>query len=203
MNGAVSNNGALTQIKNVPGSATTEFLHLTNAAATVDKYHGVDMTPGVTAMGVTTVTVKGNQSACTTNAFDPILQRCYRIDPNTQTSATVRFWFTEAERNNQAANQLKLWHWGPWTQVGTLVNYSYSESGTPCVSGGGQACWFQSTGVSSYSPFALGSGATPTAVHLTQFDGRSPLTALPWLPLGALIAIGLSLSAIVLKRRHS
>jgi len=202
VNGTLTNNGALAQVKNVPASATTEFLHLTNAALSTDKYHGVDLTPGVTVMGVTTVTVKGNQSACTTNTLDPILHRCYQIDPTTQTSTTVRFWFTEAERNNQAANQLLLWHWSPWTQVGTAVNYTYSESGTPCVSGGGQACWFQSTGVSTYSPFALGSSLTPTAVRLTQLDAQSS-TALPWLPLGALIAIGLSLSVIVLKRRHS
>jgi hypothetical protein len=200
VNGLVSNTGSLAQITDVPGSTTTEFLHLTDASGTVDKYHGIDLTPGVTAMGVTTVTVKGNQAACTTNPGDPIIHRCYRIDPTTQISATVRFWFTEAERNAQAANQLKLWHWSPWAQVGT--DYTYSESGTACVTGSGLACWFQATSVSSYSPFALGSGNAPTAIHLTQLDAQSS-TALPWLPLGVVIAIGLSVGLMALKRRKA
>ncbi len=202
VNGLVDNNGALAQIKNVPASATTEFLRITNAAGSVDKYHGVDLTPGITAMGVTTVTVKGNQSACTTVLDDPIIHRCYRIDPMTQTSATVRFWFTNAELNSQPANTLKLWHWSPWTQVGTAGNYSYSESTAACTSGSGAACWFQATGVASYSPFALGSGLAPTALRLIQIDGRSS-TALPLLLLAAAIALGLSMSLIILKRRRA
>ena len=161
VNGLVSNNGALAQIKDAPASATTEFLHITNAAGTIDKYHGVDLTPGTTAMGVTTVQIKGNQSACTTVLADPIIHRCYRIDPTTQTAATVRFWFTEAERNAQPANTLKLWHWGPWTQVGTDGNYTYSESTGTCTSGGGTACWFQSTGVASYSTLRVGQRIGP------------------------------------------
>jgi len=202
VNGLVANNGSLAQIKDVPASATTEFLRITDASGTIDKYHGVDLTPGTTAMGVTAVQIKGNQSACTTVPGDPIIHRCYRIDPTTQTSATVRFWFTEAERNAQPANTLKLWHWGPWAQVGGAGNYTYSEGGAACTSGGGQACWFQSTGVASYSPFALGSGSAPTALRLIQIDGRSS-TALPLLLLAAAIALGLSMSLIILKRRRA
>jgi hypothetical protein len=201
VNGLVANNGALAQIKDVPASATTEFLHITNFGGAVDKYHGVDLTPAG-AMGVTTVQVKGNQAACTTNSSDPIIQRCYRIDPTTQTGATVRFWFTNAELNGQLANALKLWHWGPWTQVGTSGNYTYSESGTTCTSGGGLACWFQSTGVSSYSPFALGSGSSPTALRLTKMEARS-VSWLPVLMIGALAIVSLSLGLKMIKRRQA
>ncbi len=81
--------------------------------------------------------------------------------------ATLRFWYTEAERNGQAANTLKLWHWGPWAQTGT--DYLYSESGLICASGGGLACWFQTSSVSTFSPFALGSTTAPTAVNLGSF----------------------------------
>jgi hypothetical protein len=200
IDGGLTHNGTLAQIKDTPAGSTTEFLHLMNTAGNVDQYHGVDLTPGSTAMGVTTVQIKGNQSACTTVPGDPIIHRCYQIDPTTQTSATVRFWFTEAERHAQPANTLKLWHWGPWTQIGTT--YTYSESGPSCTSSGGLACWFQSTGVATYSPFALGSGSAPTAVHLIHIDGRSS-AALPLLPWGAAIALGLSVSLIVLKRRRS
>lgn len=202
VNGLVANNGSLAQIKDVPASATTEFLHITDASGISDKYHGVDLTPGTTAMGVTTVQIKGNQSACTTVPGDPIIHRCYRIDPTTQTSATVRFWFTDAELNSQPANTLKLWHWGPWAQVGGAGNYTYSEGGAACTSGSGTACWFQSTGVASYSPFVLGSGSAPTALHLTQFDGWSS-TALPLLVLSGAIALGLSMGLIILKRRRA
>jgi hypothetical protein len=172
-----------------------------NTAGNVDQYHGVDLTPAA-AMGVTIVQIKSNQSACTTVPADPIVHRCYRIDPTTQISATVRFWFTEAERNGQAANALRLWHWSPWTQVGTAANYTYSESGTACTSGSGQACWFQSTGVSTYSPFALGSGSIPTAIHLTKVEAHGESMPLMLL-LVALLLLGTSISLIILKRRRA
>ncbi len=201
VNELVANNGALAQIKDVPASVTTEFLRITDASGTVDKYHGVDLTPAA-AMGTTTVQIKGNQPACTTVPTDPIVHRCFRIDPTTQAATTVRFWYTEAERNAQAANALRLWHWSPWTQVGTLANYTYSESGATCTSGGGQACWFQSTGVASYSPFALGSGSSPTAIHLTRVDSQSA-AASPIVPLIVVMMLGLSMSLVVLRRRRA
>jgi hypothetical protein len=54
------------------------------------------------------------------------------------------------------------------------------------------------------TPFVAGdiNGMDPTAIHLTQMTANSPL-ALPLLALGAAIIIGLSVSALVLRRRHS
>ncbi|HZY45229.1 MAG TPA: hypothetical protein VFF70_10815, partial [Anaerolineae bacterium] len=200
VNGAVTNDGALAQVNDVPASAMTEFLHITDSSGTIDKYHGVDLTPGGTAMGVTTVQVKGNQSACTTVPADPIIQRCYRIDPTTQTTATVRFWFTEAERNAQTANALKLWHWGPWTQVGTAGNYTYSESGVACLSGSGLACWFQSTGVASYSPFAVGSTTAPTAITLRGFSAISSSSS-PVFLIAVILAAATAIGAVAVSRK--
>ncbi len=200
VNGLVANNGTLAQIKDVPASTTTEFLHITDSSGTITKYHGVDLTLGSTALGVTTVQVKGNQSACTTNSADPIIQRCYQIEPTTQTTATVRFWFTEAERNAQPANTLVLWHWNPWLQVGTVGNYTYSESGTTCTSGGGQACWFQSTGVASYSPFALGSATAPTAITLRDFSAISS-SSNPVFLIAVVLAAVTAIGAVAVSRK--
>jgi hypothetical protein len=163
--GAVTNNGALPEIKNVSSGTTTEFLHLRNAVGTADKYRGVDITPS-SNMGLTSVTIKGNQTHCTTNPADELLTRCYNITPGTATNATLRFWYTEAERNNQTANALRLWHYAPWAQVGTP--YTYSESTTTCSSG--PFCWMQAVNVSSYSPFGVGRGAAPTAITLKDFS---------------------------------
>ncbi len=54
------------------------------------------------------------------------------------------------------------------------------------------------------TPFVAGdiNGMDPTVIHLTQFDGRTA-TALPWLPLGAAITIGLSVGLMAVKRRKA
>jgi hypothetical protein len=126
-------------------------------------------------MGATSVRILGNKS-CTDNTSDPLLQRCFTIVHTTPNTATIKYWFTEAERNGQDANGLQLWHWdGTWSPVGTS---SYGETGTPCTSEA--TCWFEVTGVSTFSPFSSGSGATPTgnpstplAVTLANFEAIS------------------------------
>lgn len=187
VNGTLTNNGSLSQTKPAPGATTTQFLRVTNVAGNTTKYYGVDLTPA-SAMGATTVLIKGNQAACTDVPGDPLLTRCFEILPATPVSATVRFWFTEAERNGQSANGLRAWHnnGGPsWTQVGS--NYTYSESGAACLSGSGAACWFQADNISTYSPFGVGSGSTPTAVTLNY------LRATP--ASGSILLVGLALLA--------
>lgn len=198
VNGVINNNGTLAQIKNVPTGSTTEFLRLTNAAGSTDKYHGLDITPTGGALGTTTVQIKGNQTACTNNPADPIVGRCFDLSPTSAAAATLRFWYTEAERNGQAANALKLWHGGAWTQTGQT--YTYSESGATCASGGGLACWFQSTNITAYSPFALGSGNAPTAIRLNNLQASSPDTA-PDRTIWLLLAASGGLLALGLKRR--
>jgi hypothetical protein len=192
--GALTNNGKLGQTKVVPASLT-EFLHITNAAATIDQYHGVDITPtGV--MGATTVAILGNQTACTTNPADPLLSRCYTITPTTPQSADIKFWYTEAERNGQPANALKVWHFSSpppvWVQVGN--GYTYSEAGTSCTSATGQGCWMQAQNVSTYSPFEIGGGSAPTAIRLRS------LVAVPERRTWLLVAsLGLVASIVAIK----
>jgi hypothetical protein len=193
VDGALTNNGKLSQTKVVPASLT-EFLHITNAAATADKYHGVDITPAG-AMGSTTVAIQGNQSSCTTNPADPLLTRCFTITPTTAQSAAIKFWFTEAERNGQSANALKVWHFSTppptWIQVGS--GYTYSESGTVCTSGFGQACWIQALNISTYSPFEIGGGNAPTAILLHSLAAVPERSA--WV---LVISLGLVLCGIIL-----
>lgn len=176
----LTNNGTLKQTKLVNNSAV-EFLHVRDAANSADKYHGVDITTSGN-MGNVTVAIKGNQTACTTNPYDPLLKRCFTITPTTAQTATIRYWYTEAERNDQIANAMKVWHYaGPpanWTQVGS--SYSYSESGTSCTSGGGLACWMQATDIATYSPFGLGSGGQPNVITFVKLQTHST----PWVWVG-------------------
>jgi hypothetical protein len=163
--GTVSNGGTLRQTKDVAASATTSFLHITDSTAAIDKYRGLDITPAA-AMGDTMVEIMGNQSACSSQPADPLIGRCLDISPATPASATLRFWYTEAERAGQDASALVVWHFGGgWQQAGT--NPSRSETGPECTSG--PSCWVQVEQVSAYSPFVPGgSSATPTAIRLVQ-----------------------------------
>lgn len=194
VDGTLNNSGTISQTKTVPSGSTTEFLHITNSTGTTSKYYGIDITPSSTGLGVTTVGVKGNQTACTTQGSDALLTRCYAVTPGSAQNATLRFWYTEAERNGQIANALNLWHYdgppGQWSFVGDT--YQYSESGTACNSGSGQACWFQAANVATYSPFGVGSGGQPTTVKpmALNIQKQSQLT---YLLLG-LVLVGLCFS---------
>jgi LPXTG-motif cell wall-anchored protein len=173
----------------------TRFLYIQNLAGTA-KYYGVDITPAGN-MNSTTVAIAGNR-ACTNNPSGQIL-RCFEITPGTSQSATVKFWYTEAERNTQTANALKLFHYNgsTWGQVGTP--YSYSESGTTCTSGSGLACWVQGTAISAYSPFSPGGGSGPTAVEVTNLTARTNMSAFGIL-LGAVL-VGL-IGLLVWRKRQ-
>ncbi len=188
--GTLTNNGTLRQTRLVAdGPTQTRFMNITNAAATVNKYYGVDITPNSTGLGSTTVSVQGNQtSGCTAEITDPVLTRCFNITPTTANPTTIRFWFTNAELNGQSANNLQIWDFAGtnWVQVG--APYTYSEGGVPCASGSGSACWVQGVNISSFSPFVLGTGFTPTAINLQALAVRST-SPMAWLllPLSLLL----------------
>jgi LPXTG-motif cell wall-anchored protein len=199
VDGTVANNGALIQTKNAPSGSTTEFLHIRNAANSADKYFGVYITPAAN-MGATTVMVYGNQASCSSNPADQLARRCFDIAPTSPQNATLRLYYTETERNGQAANALKLWHYASgWSQVGT--GYTYSEAGTTCTSGtpAGSACWMQALNVSSYSPFGIGSGGNPTRVTVRSLTATSQTT--PWIPV-AVIALMLGAGTLLFLRRR-
>ncbi len=158
--GSVTNNGTLQQSRNISdgsGATTYEFLILKNAAGSTTKYYGVTIKPdGGQALGETAVSVSGNQN-CTTNGSDPVLDRCYNITPTNAQSATIKYWYTNAELNGQAWNDLKLWDWhsSAWTEL-AAGNDTY---GAGCGSDAG--CWGQWTGVATFSPMVLGSSTAP------------------------------------------
>ncbi|MCP4543439.1 MAG: DUF11 domain-containing protein [Chloroflexi bacterium] len=183
--------GTLKQSKDTGNGTLVSFLHITNAAGD-DKFYGVDVTMDG-SMAATEVAIRQTPfGACTGQVGDPYMTRCFEITPALPGTATIKFWFAEANRNDQVANALELWHdgGGP-TQVGD--NYIYSETTAECQSQGGTACWFQASNVDTYQPFALGSGTTPqpdsTATvstgggSLSSDDGNVDL----YVPTGAVI----------------
>lgn len=157
VDGAITNNGALRQTQSV--SVFTDFLALSNNDYSVQKYWGVQITPD-SSMGDTTVTIRGNQY-CTTVTTDQLVKRCFEIVPTTPASASITFHYTEAERNAQVNADMLVYHWNTVTHVWEQETGSYYRNGT------GDAQLVNVTGVSNYSKFALGSGATPTAVKLS------------------------------------
>jgi hypothetical protein len=184
--GTVVNSGTLMQVQSVPNGSGVEFLHITDGAG-ADKYFGVVITPTTGNMGNVTVAVRGNQTnGCTTNPTDALIHRCFRIDPTAVQTATIKFWYTGDELNGQAANILRLWHWGgtpiTWTQVG--ANYSFSQDSAACPSG--SYCWFQADSVGTYSPFGLGSGPGPTVITLSTLRAT---TSEPAWPLAAALVL--------------
>ena len=187
--GAVVNNGRIRQAKDTPTSTTTEFLHITDSAGTTDKYYGVDITPSGNMM-TTTVQIAGNQTSCTNDPADQLITRCFDISPDTAQSATIRFWFTEAERDGQDASTLIVWHWDDgmhlWNEASSTSTYAQSEGGAFCSSGGGLTCYVEAVAVTTYSPFVPGSGlSTPTAVSVRQI--RATQTHVPVIWLSAII----------------
>jgi len=202
IDGALANNGALRERKNVTTLILTEFLHIKNSGG-VSVYHGVDITADG-PMGVTTVDVRGSQSAgCTTNSGDALMFRCFDVTPAVPQNSLLKFWFTGAEQNGQAANALKIWHYdGPrfgWSQVG--APYTYSESGTACPRG--RECWVEGYNISGYSPFGLGSGGTPTAVTLRDFSGGTHFPSASHLLATLLGALMLAAAGLALALRRS
>ncbi len=168
--GSVNNNGELRQT--VPAtvvSTPVDYLHIFNDAGTVQKYYGLTLTPTGGSLGDVEVRIHGNQPECTTHPIDPLMDRCFDISPTTVNSATIRFYFTEAERNGQDANNLVVWHHvgaGGWVLIGD--NFQHSEMGTSCLTAGGMGCWLQADNIDDFSPFGLAgaTSGTPTAISL-------------------------------------
>ena len=131
-----------------------------------DKCYGVEIDPDSTAIGDTTVTIGGNQFCSNATAG---VRRCFDIASTNPQAATVRFYFTEAERNGQTLDDLRVWHWSgsAWVQ----------ETDTTTTGVDGDAQWVQVTDVTAYSPFLL-SENTPTAVARARFEATPQDTAI-------------------------
>ncbi len=143
--GTVANNGILRQsVNSVPNGLTTEFLHIKNPAGAVTKYHGVDIRPTSGDMGPTEVTVYGNQ-LCSNSPFRAIW-RCWDIKPKTSQTATITFYYRDAEENGQDAAD--IWQWNDASSSWELLNFDSRDKS------GAEDNWIKVSRVDTYSPFS-------------------------------------------------
>jgi hypothetical protein len=149
--GTVTNNGAIRQTKNAPSTTTTSFVMIPTG-----KYYGVDIYPTSGDMGSTTVTVYGNRSC--PDSGSSAVERCFEIDPGTDRTADITFYYCDPEENgNTVADP---WHWnGSSWDAETCLGRDRS---------GVDDNWVQAGGVTAYSPFGLADN-NPTAVRLLSF----------------------------------
>lgn len=169
--GTVTNNGTIRQTKDVSGvGVLVEFGRIQNAAGTVDKYYGADITPTSAAFGSTTVDIQGNGTcSVTAGTVTNTIDRCHEITPTTNGQpATVRFYYHESEINGQTFDTLQIWHWNGSSWDGPIGSPTYGDS----TNGDADWNWIDVTGISDFSPFAVGNAA-PTAVTLESFTATA------------------------------
>ena len=150
--GAVINQGALSQLKRV-AAGTTRFLRITDQAGAVERYQGVDIATAA-ALNLTRVTVQGDQPF---GAGQTGVQRCYDVRPATPGLADLTFYYLPEEATGIPAPQ--AWRANGQTWEGPLPGGHGSA---------GQALYVTATGVSSYSLFGL-AASNPLAVALASF----------------------------------
>gem|GEM_PF-1252919 len=157
---SLRNQGKLKQTQTI-GTDNVAFLNVTSG-----KYYGVEIDPaGSASMGSTAVTVSGEQTCPSPPSLGVTpVKRCFDIAPTTPTTATVKFWYDDAnELNGNVAGSVKVYHQesGLW----------YTENGAYTRGATGGFDWVQVTGVDGYSPFALTSNtpSSPTLITLAFF----------------------------------
>lgn len=127
----------------------------------------VTVSGGVPSTSVT-VAVSGNQFCADRTAG---VKRCFDIDPTTPMSATVRFYFSEVERNGQSLNDLLVFHYeGDWME----------EPGPYTCGGAGDAQFVEVQNVDDFSLFVLDSGEPALPDRYVIF---LPLVLRRWPPL--------------------
>jgi hypothetical protein len=156
--GTVTNNGRLRQLRDVPASGTTELLRIRNAAGSADPYWGVSITPEAGGLGPTVVTIAGNQACGPTNS----VKRCFTIAPTTPAVATIRFFSDTGEANGNFAPNVWRFTGAAW-EMQTFVSRNTASNPSSVTAGR----------IGTYTPFALGDQAP---------NGRPPWSA-AWLPL--------------------
>ncbi|MCB0034642.1 MAG: choice-of-anchor D domain-containing protein, partial [Anaerolineales bacterium] len=151
----VINNGTIQESKNAAGGTTTDFIMIENAAGDTTTYYGVQLIDPAASMGSTTVALAGGQN-CGLN-LAKLINRCYNITPTTNQSATIRFYFSEADRNGQDASTSNAWHWNgsAWVGASSTDGYVQSEATSNCLTANGLGCYIEAAAVTDYSAFAL------------------------------------------------
>lgn len=192
--GTMTNNGTLRQNRpvNTVGSAVA-FMNIKNVAGAADKYFGVGIKPTSSALGDVTVAVQGNQK-CPAGTL-AMLWRCYDVTPATPAAADITFYFTQAELapSGYPLTEQQVWnyHGGSWHK-----ETRGADSGA--CNPGDIGCWVTGTGISVYSPFALGPEG-PNAVTLASFAAAA---AAPW-PAGLVALLALAALIAIAGRRNS
>ncbi|MBC8527091.1 MAG: hypothetical protein ISS28_05640 [Candidatus Cloacimonetes bacterium] len=128
-------------------------------------------------MGYTETVVKKGM-VCSDNAFGsgctntPLsAKRYFNITPTTPQTATIRFNYLSNELNGQThGSGMKVYHWNSsssqWEAVGTYV----SSGGAGTIA---NPYYVEYSGLSSYSPFVLGSDGDPSLpVELSSFTAE-------------------------------
>jgi len=185
------NKGTL-QITKIPSSLQFTMFGLEDGGGGTT-YPGVEIQDtGSTAMGSTTVTIRGAQN-CTTNSASAPVQRCFDIAPSGEppVQGNLRLYYTSGEANGTAETSAAIYHWNgaSWDLLGADATSA----------GGGASRWVQVNNVSAFSPFLVDDVA-PTAVTLTRLAARTAPRGGARLPLTAGVLLLMMASALALRR---
>ncbi len=158
------NNGTL-QITKIPSALQFTMFGLEDGGGGAT-YPGVEIQDtGSTAMGSTTVTIRGAQN-CTTDGASAPVQRCFDIAPSGEppVQGNVRLYYASSEANGNTETAAAIYHWNgtSWDLLGADATST----------GGGASRWVQVNNVSAFSPFLV-DDAAPTAITLTRLAARS------------------------------
>lgn len=149
--GSVVNNGAIKQTREVASAATSHFAHIQNNAGNADKYFGIEITPSDGSMGSTVVEVKGNQLCSNHGAAAIGVKRCYVITPEISRTADIRFYYRDAESNNNSE-----------PNVYALSGESWVAQTTASRGGSAEAVWVVGDGMNATGQFAVSSNNSAT-----------------------------------------
>lgn len=183
---AVTNNGTLRQTQTVSGAA--DFTYLATGG-----YGGMILNANGGNLGSTEVMIEGNQ-ACT--ALNEVVRRCFTItaaNPGPH-NATLTFFYGTGEINGSNCDLMEAYHWSTVWDAPLIRDNSYDTDGRLCVSSPNS---IRVLGVTTFSPFALKSGLSPTAVTLQTIQAHA--TAVPAI---LLLAVGLLLLVLLIRPSH-
>ncbi len=158
--GTLLNNGRIQQSQTVNATPV-------NFAGT-GGYGGVTIDPVSANMGVTTVTIKGNQQ-CTTNNNEAVL-RCFDIEPTTAPSspgASITFYFADSEiPSSMNCADIDAFHYDITTSTweSSALNLVSRDCSGPLNS-------VTVSGVTNFSPFVLAE-SVPTAVSMQAISAH-------------------------------
>ncbi len=150
----------------VSNSKTESPTNLVTTTFTTGGMNILQITPSGGDMGSTEAGVKKG-TVCPNNAFGssctntPLsVKRYFNISPTTPQTATVRFNYLSNELNGQThGDGMKVYHWNSTSNQWEAVGADVSSGGAGTTA---NPYYVEYSGISSYSPFVLGSDGDPT-----------------------------------------